>query len=314
MQSLAQHGELLEKYEDLVLMADMADPQSVFEEVCRIFTVLHPMVDFTVLNRVFNDVVKLFRGQYPGYRECNTWYHDLKHTTDCLIAMARLLHGASLNGLTLPERDVTLGLIAALLHDTGYLQLDDDLTGTGAKYTLVHVERSVAFMERYFSHAGFSSQDLDYCRCCVHCTGLEVRIREVKFESAYHQAVGCMLGTADLLGQMADRTYLERLPFLYREFEEARVPGFESELDLLKKTPAFWEFTQQRFTRELGNVDRHMRAHFRVWWGLDRDLNRDTIEKNIAYLNFILEHHTNNYRQYLHRGGVMKIVAPNVCG
>jgi hypothetical protein len=306
MKSLAQQEDLMGKYEDLVLMTH---PHTVFEEVSRIVAELHAHFDFTDLYQVFQDVVKLFQGDYPGYQECNTWYHDLKHTTDCLLTIARLMHGATVNGLVLPERDVALGLIAALLHDTGYIQNGDDLGGTGAKYTLVHVERSVAFMEKYFAYAGFSSRDLDYCRCCVHCTGLEVKIRELRFESAPHRAVGCMLGTADLLGQMADRTYLERLPFLYREFEEGKVPGFESELDLLRKTPAFWEFTQQRLVGELGNVDRYMRDHFRVWWGLDRDLNRETIEGNIGYLKFILENHESEYRRYLRRDGFMEVLS-----
>jgi hypothetical protein len=254
-----------------------------------------------ILTRVFEDVVKLFQGGYPGYRKCNTWYHDLKHTTDCLLAMARLMHGASLNGLHLSARDMLLGLSAALFHDTGYIQGEDDLEGTGAKYTLVHVERSVAFMEKYFPQAGFSSRDLDYCRCCVHCTGLEVRIEEILFESAYHREVGWMLGTADLLGQMADQTYLARLQYLYREFQEAQIPGFESELDLLRKTPAFWDFTQTRMVSELGNVNRYMLDHFRAWWGLNRDLNRESIEGNIAHLKFILENHESEYNKYLYQ-------------
>jgi hypothetical protein len=225
--SLAKRENTMAKYEDLIFMTD---PQAVFEEVCRITAVLYPHFNFMALGRVFQDVVKLFRGEYPGYQQCNTSYHDLKHTIACLLTMARLMHGASCNGLTLPEGDAALGLIAALFHDTGYLQSDADVAGTGAQYTLVHVERSVTFMEKYLAQAGYSSRDLDYCRCCVHCTGLDVKISEIPFESAHHQAVGWMLGTADLLGQMADRTYLERLPFLYQEFQEGKVPGFESEL------------------------------------------------------------------------------------
>ncbi len=306
MKSLAKHEDLLEKYEDLILMTD---PHAVFEEVRDIVSETNPHFDFIALDGVFQDVLKLFRGEYPGYQECNTWYHDLKHTTDCLLAMARLMHGASLHGLALPERDMAMGLIAALLHDTGYIQLDDDLEGTGAKYTLIHVKRSLAFMEKYFTQVGFSSRDLDYCCCCVKCTGLDVKIKDIRFESAHHQAVGWMLGTADLLGQMADRTYLERLPFLYREFEEGKVPGFESEVDLLRKTPDFWNFTQFRLITELGNVDRYMQDHFRVWWGLDRNLNRDTIEGNIAYLKFILDNHASDYRQFLRRGGYMEILS-----
>ena len=293
------------KFEDLILMSD---PQAVFAEVRHLVSLIKAHFDCTALNRVFQDVVKLFKGEYPGYQRCNTWYHDLKHTTDCLLAMARLLHGAVMTGLSIPEREVALGLIAALLHDTGYIQAADDLEGTGAKYTMVHVPRSVAFMEQYFPQAGFSARDLDYCRCCINCTGLEVSIGDIGFESEYHQTVGWMLGTADLLGQMADRTYLERLPFLYLEFKEGAVPGFESELDLLKKTPAFWEFTKQRLVNELGNVVRYMRDHFRVRWELDRDLNQETIERNIAYLQYILENHESEYRRHLRRGGYMAIL------
>jgi hypothetical protein len=298
MRNLAKQEEFCGKFEDLVLMED---PHAVFEEVCRIIMALQARFDFTPLFKVFDDVVRLFAGEYPGYQKCNTRYHDLKHTTDCLLAMARLIHGASVHGLTFAERDVALGLIAALCHDTGYIQELDDLEGTGAKYTLVHIDRSIAFMEKYFADAGFSSRDLEYCKGCVRCTGLEVKIEAMRFESLPHRVLGCMLGTADLLGQMADRTYLERLPYLYLEFAEGNVPGFVSEFDLLEKTPAFWEFTQQRLAGVLGGVDRYMRDHFREWWGLDRDLNRETIENNIAYLKFILKNHASGYRRYLRR-------------
>lgn len=304
MKNLAQQKELYGKFEDLI---PMDDPQAVFEEVCRIIMALQAQFDFTALFQVFDDVVRLFAGEYPGYQKCNTRYHDLKHTTDCLLAMARLMHGASVHGLTFSQRDVALGLIAALCHDTGYIQRIDDLEGTGAKYTLIHIDRSIAFMEKYFGDAGFSSRDLEYCKWCVRCTGLEVKIEEMRFESVPHRVLGCMLGTADLLGQMADRSYLERLPFLYREFQEGNVPGFVSEFDLLGKTPAFWEFTKQRLAGALGGVDRYMRDHFRVWWGLDRDLNRDTIEDNIAYLKFILKNHASGYRRYLRRNGLIAI-------
>ena len=305
MESLALREELGRRFECLI---PMADPQAVFEEVCCIVMALQAHFDFTTLFRVFDDVVKLFRGEYPGYQECNTWYHDLKHTTDCLLAMARLMHGASVQGLTFPERETALGLIAALFHDTGYIQNAGDFEGTGAKYTLVHIDRSIAFMERYFARAGFSSRDLDYCRRCVQCTGLDVEIGTIPFESPRHRMIGCMLGTADLLGQMADRTYLERLPLLYREFQEGQVPGFESELDLLRKTPAFWEFAQQRLAGELGHMDWYMRYHFRDWWSLDQDLNRLAIEDNMAYLNFVLENHASDYRRYLRRNGLMEIL------
>jgi hypothetical protein len=292
------------RFEDLVAMGD---PQQVMEEVNHILHLMYPAANCNPVQAVFNDVVSLFRGEYPGYRACNTWYHNLKHTTDCLLAMARLIHGGFIQGMIMEEREAALGLIAALLHDTGYIQTAGDEDGTGAKYTMVHVERSIEFMKIYFARHGYASDDFLFCSQCLECTGLEVKIEELAFISANHETLGQMLGTADLLGQMADRTYLERLPFLYREFQEGGVPGFVDERDLLHKTPAFWEFTQKRLAGELGGMDRLMRDHFRVRWGIDLDMGREAVERNIAYLQFILAHHGDDYQRYLRRDGLIQI-------
>jgi hypothetical protein len=292
------------RFEDLVAMGD---PQEVLEEVEKIVHLIYPALILDPVKNVFHDVVKLFRGEYPGYRSCNTWYHNLKHTNDCLLAMARLIHGGFVQGTVIEEREVVLGLIAALLHDTGYIQTEDDDDGTGAKYTMVHVDRSIDFMHAYFAPHGYSPEDFLFCSNCLKCTGLEVKIGELEFLSPNQKTLGQMLGTADLLGQMADRTYLERLPFLFHEFKEGCVPGFADELDLLKKTLAFWDVTQKRFAGELGGVNRFMRDHFRVRWGIDQDLGWETVERNIAYLQFILANHGTDYRRYLRRDGLMKI-------
>jgi hypothetical protein len=235
-------------------------------------------------------------------------YHDLSHTMHCFLLMARLMHGAYVNGIIFKKREVALGLISALMHDTGYIPSAKDTVGTGGKFTLVHIERSIEFMEKYFKKNRFSLSDYTFCRDCLRCTGTNVIIKQIKFESHEHEMVGKILGTADLIGQMADRDYLEKLLFLYEEFEEGGVSIFNDELDLLKATPDFWEFTKQRFVTEYGNVDRYLRDHFRIRWGIDRNLDREAIEQNIKYLNFILKYHENDYRRYLSRDGIKDII------
>ncbi len=285
----------------------MEDPYEVLAEVRKIVLLMFPQFDFSLVQNVFEDIVRLFQGKYPGYRPCNTRYHDLKHTTNCLLVMARLIHGAFINGLVFEERSVALGLISALMHDTGYIQTEEDETGTGGKYTLVHLGRSIEFMGKYLLDNAYSLEDWRFCRSCLECTGLEVKIDEIPFKSRDQEMLGKILGTADLIGQLADRAYLERLPFLYEEFKEGHVPGFEDELDFLKKTPGFWEFIKKRLVTELGQVDRYLRDHFRVRWGLDGDLDREAAERNLKYLKFILEHHESDYRKYLGREGLREI-------
>jgi hypothetical protein len=115
-----------------------------------------------------------------------------------------------------------------------------------------------------------------------------------------------MLGTADLLGQMADRTYLEKLLFLFYEFREGGVRGYDNELDLLKKTIDFYTIIRKRFASELDSVNEYMRYHFKVRWNLDRDLYMEAIENNIHYLKLILENHEKDYRDYLKRGDIVR--------
>ena len=92
--------------------------------------------------------------------------------------------------------------------------------------------------------------------------------------------MGKILEVADLIGQMSDWNCLEKLPSLFEEYQEGNVSGYETEFDLDKKTPD-WKFSQKRFKTELGNVDHFLKDHFRVRWGVDRDLDREAIEFNI---------------------------------
>jgi len=254
---------------------------------------------FDIVNNIYQDIVKLFNGKYLGYRKCNTGYHNLEHTEACLLEIVRLMHGAVLNGNYFSEKEVSLGLISAIMHDTGYIQIAEDEIGTGGKFTLIHIERSINFMKVYLIKRGYAREDVKFCENCLKCTGLNVKIDDIQFVSPENEIIGKMLGTADLLGQMADPRYLERLPILYKEFTEAGITDFADEYDFLQKTPEFWEFTQERFVKELGNVDRFMRDHFRVRWGIDRDVLRETIQRKIDTLKYLLQHHPTDYHRYL---------------
>ncbi len=284
-------------------------PLEFLTETEYIISLIFPQFDFALIRKVFSDIERLFQGEYPGYSRCTTRYHDLNHTMHCFLLVARLIHGASINGIIFRKREVALGLISALMHDTGYIQLKRDKIGTGGKFTLVHIERSIEFMEKYFKKHGFSLRDYIFSRDCLRCTGTNVIINQIKFESHEHELVGKILGTADLTGQMADRDYLVKLPFLFQEFKEGGVSIFNDELDLIEATPDFWEFTKQRFVTEYGNVDRFLRDHFRDRWGIDRNLDLESIEQNMKHLNFILKYHKACYRRYLSRVGIKKIIS-----
>lgn len=287
-------------------LVNMENPQGVLDEARATVSMMFPEFDFQRLNRAFADVVKVFRGECPGYQRCNTEYHDLKHTTDTMLAMTRLIHGAILQGEDLCQEDVNMGLMGALFHDIGYIQAQDDTSGSGAKYTPVHVQRGIEFMDKYFKEKGFSGEDFkSYCDI-LKCTDLNIKTKEVRFKSRGVELLGKMLGSADILGQMADRTYLEKLLFLFFEFEEGNVGEYADELDLLKKTASFYDVAKRRLADELGGVNKYMIFHFKERWKLNRDLYEDAIEKNTNYLKIILADCQKKHRDHLRRGGYVK--------
>jgi len=102
-------------------LIDMESPQDVFDEVKKTVLLIFPQFDFAPVDLAFRDVLRLLQGQYPGYRACDTTYHDLKHTTDTFLAMARIIHGAGITDRRFSERGVALGPISALFHDLGYI-------------------------------------------------------------------------------------------------------------------------------------------------------------------------------------------------
>jgi len=70
----------------LYSLIPMDSPQDVLDEVIVILGLISPDFDTAPVTSAFNMAVDLYRGKYPGYRACNTEYHDIHHTIDTFFA------------------------------------------------------------------------------------------------------------------------------------------------------------------------------------------------------------------------------------
>jgi hypothetical protein len=286
----------------LAQLLDMNNPYAVLEEVKCNFIHYYPIYEFAEVRLAFSDFIDLMDGNYPGYRRANTKFHDKKHTTDALLAISRLIDGYNIDHAEkLKVHMVKLALIATIFHDAGYVQTINDVTGTGAKYTLSHVDRSINFIKKYYPKLNFTKKDFESIKNMISCTGLNVNLSKIKFSSEDEKILGYMLGTADLIGQMSARTYLEKLLHLYKEFKEANIKGYESEVDLLKKTIGFYKITLSRLKKDLHNVQRYVLIHFQIRYKINRDLYQIAIDRQINYLKKILETNPQTYKTKLKR-------------
>jgi hypothetical protein len=263
---------------DVTNRVNVEDPFRVRDAVLSLFAARYPGEDFTPLACAFDDFKTLFEGQYPGYLACDTLYHDMRHTLDMSLAMARLLDGHERTCAAadrLGARRAMLGVLLALLHDCGYLKrASESRVENGAVFTKIHVSRSADFITSYLPVLGFGAETATAAKL-VHFTGYEMEIDDIEIEDPKDRLIGCLVGTADLIGQMSDRMYLEKCrEFLYREFvlgniardttpEGKEIVRYASPEDLIIKTPGFYEYVARaRMEKKLGGVDRYAEAHF----------------------------------------------------
>ncbi len=214
------------------------------------FLFLFPGEEPKLLGPIFQDVERLFNGSHPDYCPIDLRYHDLEHTLQATVCLARIFEGCqnSSASIQLTSRHFELGMVGVLLHDTGYLKLRSDRQGTGAKYTYCHVLRSCAFAASYLPTLGVNETELSGVLGAISCTGPTKNISRLHFRDPTERFIGHALASADYLGQMAAADYPDELEVLYREFLESdnfvQVPeskrAFQSARDLIQRTPRFW--------------------------------------------------------------------------
>jgi hypothetical protein len=279
---------------------NVEDPERVRDTVLDIFAARYAGSDLAPLARAFDDLRALFQGEFPGYLACDTLYHDIRHTLDMTLAMARLLDGherVCAPGERLGVRRATLGVLIALLHDSGYLKRASEAhVENGAVFTKIHVSRSADFISAYLPQLGFGAEAPLAARL-VHFTGYEIEIEDIRVDDPKDLLIGWMVGTADLIGQMSDRMYLEKCrEFLYREFvwgklaretlpDGREVVRYASPDDLIVKTPGFYEHVaRERIENKFGSVHRYAGAHFE-----GANLYQSEIDRNMGFLREVIE-------------------------
>lgn len=245
------------------------DPAAVADAVRRVFADLGAQDSWPLIDRVFTDVTRMFWGHYPGFRAIDMRYHDFEHTLQATVCLVHIMEGRHHAGAqpALTRRDMELGLIAAMMHDSGYLKSTDDAEGTGAKYTLVHVQRSCEFARSYLPPLGLKPEEIEDITQAIGCTGPVNKFNVVPFRRPEARILACILVTADYLAQMAAADYVDELPALFYEFTEAydheKLPPekrfFKTERQLLEKTPDFWEkYVRPMLANDAGSVYRFL--------------------------------------------------------
>jgi len=267
---------------DVTNRINVESPANVREAVLRLYAARYPGADFAPLERAFDDFHALYEGRYPGYLACDTLYHDIRHTLDMTLAMARLVDGHDRSCAPadrLGARRAVMGILVALLHDAGYLKRSSEAqVENGAIFTKVHVSRSADFISAYLPKVGYAAEAPLASRL-VHFTGYEMDVEDIRVEDP------------------RDRMYLEKVrEFLYEEFvwgkiareqlaDGREIVRYSSPDDLIIKTPGFYEYVARtRIQKKLDAADRYAESHFD-----GPSLYQSEIDRNMDFLRETIE-------------------------
>lgn len=249
--------------------------------------------DTEQLQTLIDDVVGLFRGQWPSHESCQTKYHNLHHALDVALVTSRMIVGWNLKDTNMPiPKDIYLNAIAAaLFHDAGYIKDKGDDIGSGGKYSFTHVQRSMDIARDYLSAHNWSENSVRTVPDIIALTEFyQLADPATLYDHFYTETVARMLAVADLIAQMADVDYMKRIHFLFEELQEAyyHTPNkelqklgihiYQSAEEMQKNTASFYQnFVVPRF-QDLGRMDLYLSDYF----GKGRNPYLENIAANLS--------------------------------
>lgn len=196
-------------------------------------------------------------------------YHNLEHTVLVTLVGQEILRGKQLREGNVSCRDWAHFIVSLLCHDIGYVKgvCSQDKpaqrsysTGnhqtsvvigagaTDASLTAYHVDRGKRFVAETFLDQPLL--DLAVIQNNIEFTRFPVPADPFYQETASY---GGLTRAADLLGQLSDPRYLEKIPALFYEFAEVgthQALGYHHPGDLRASYPQFFHHVVQTYVRQ----------------------------------------------------------------
>lgn len=185
-------------------------------------------------------------------------YHDLEHTILVTLVGQEILRGKQVQDGTVTPDDWLNTVAALLCHDIGYVkgvcradQASDRLYDSGrgewvflpagttdASLTPYHVDRGQRFV--YENLAAHPLIDVYQVNRNIELTRFPAPTGEMYQDTGHYPG---LTRAADLIGQLSDPRYLQKLPALFYEFAEVGVNtqlGYHHPDDLRASYPRFY--------------------------------------------------------------------------
>ncbi len=229
------------------------------------------------LSKLFKNTTELYEGKWPEYEPCQVRYHNLSHALDVALLTARMTAGWNKQGkrYKIPKDIFLNGLAAAVFHDSGYLKSKGDQEGKGGKYTFTHEKRSMELAGKYLAQSGWQKKSVTDVKNIISITQYHNQpVIENLFSNEHKEVMAKIVGTSDLVAQMADVDYVQRIHDLFDEMQEAYgIEGtenlanrgihiFHSAQEMIDETMGFYENFVLPMLHKFGRMDQYLVSYF----------------------------------------------------
>ncbi len=211
--------------------------------------ITHPEYE-SLISKNAEHVIRIIAGS-------NTLYHNVEHTIHVTLVGQAILLGKSKEDRSITP-EIWLNFIMALLcHDIGYvsdLGLAKEHNDNGFKkssdavFMSVHIDRGKRFVEEIISDQ--PGIDIGSIQDGIERTRFP--IPDAESYQITDDFPGLIRG-ADLIGQLSDPRYLNKLPAVFYEFEENgynEVTGYRQPGDLLKNYVDFYKSSVEFYVQD----------------------------------------------------------------
>ncbi|HEY9674228.1 MAG TPA: Npun_R2479 family HD domain-containing metalloprotein [Waterburya sp.] len=228
----------------------------------------------TSVERLLTGYRNTYSSLKPGYADLLGWvgnmaleliassdalYHNVEHSVLVTLTGQEVLRGKHIREGGVSCEDWLHFIISLLCHDIGYVKgvcgsdrAEERLYATGLGDMLIelpfnstdaslapfHVDRGKQFVEERFG--GHNLIDTEAIKRNIELTRFPVPKDEEHKDTVNYSG---LTRAADLIGQLSDPRYLQKIPALFSEFEETGVNktlGYRNPGDLRKNYPSFY--------------------------------------------------------------------------
>ncbi len=276
-------------------LVDMNNLHAVIEEVKNNFIRFYRIESFQAVRSLFKSINRLC--ETPRSSSGNL---DFSQTAGIILAFSRMVDGYNLENKDdiLDEDTVILGLMASLLcRHCLYSYLEDQNNGSDDNIFQEEIHEAVRkIIEKY----EFTEEEFEVIKNMVCCADINHNFNNTSFKDSTQKKISMMVAAADILGRMSCRNYLEKLLKFY---DTAREDMDEyARLKLLKKNIQHYRSViMNRLEKDLEGFFKLCEVHFSQRYGIGYNMYVEAIDRQIEFLEDIIQQEPECYRNRLKR-------------